>query len=131
MVKNTGRALESASRLGMNGFTLSIDDFGTGFSSLKQLETLPFESLKIDMGFTKAITTSDTALAIVESCLFLSNRLSLTAIVEGVENIQIWQQLRDLNCQLAQGYFIAAPMPIDKLNQWHIEWQQKVTELHP
>ena len=131
MVKNTGRALESASRLGMNGFTLSIDDFGTGFSSLKQLETLPFESLKIDMGFTKAITTSDTALAIVESCLFLSNRLSLTAIVEGVEHIQIWQQLRDLNCQLAQGYFIAAPMPIDKLNQWHIKWQQKVTELHP
>ncbi|MGF1690312.1 EAL domain-containing response regulator [Photobacterium kagoshimensis] len=129
MVKNTGRALESASRLGMNGFTLSIDDFGTGFSSLKQLETLPFESLKIDMGFTKAIATSDTALAIVESCLFLSNRLSLTSIVEGVENIQIWQQLQMLNGQLAQGYFIAAPMPTNKLNQWHIQWQQKVTEL--
>ncbi|MGR5127521.1 EAL domain-containing response regulator [Photobacterium swingsii] len=129
MVKNTGRALESASRLGMNGFTLSIDDFGTGFSSLKQLETLPFESLKVDMGFTKAITTSHTALAIVESCLFLSERLSLTSIVEGVENIQIWQQLQKLNCHLAQGYFIAAPMPADKLNQWHIQWQQKVTEL--
>ncbi|OAN18651.1 histidine kinase [Photobacterium jeanii] len=129
MVKDTGRALEAASRLGLHGFTLSIDDFGTGFSSLKQLETLPFESLKIDMGFVRAIETSNTAFAIVESCLFLCRRLELTAIAEGIETHHQWHTLQTLNCHRAQGYFIAPPMPATKLNQWHKEWQQKVTQL--
>lgn len=128
IIKDTGRALEAASRLSMHGFKLSIDDFGTGFSSLKQLETLPFESIKLDISFIRAVNVSNTASAIIESCLFLSNKLDLVAIAEGVENIQIWQRLLQLDCQLAQGFFIAVPMPINKINQWHIEWQGRLNK---
>ena len=127
--ENTGRALEAASRLGMHGFKLSIDDFGTGYSSLKQLETLPFESLKLDMSFVQALPTSITATAIIESCLLLTRRLHLVSVAEGVEDHNLWLQLQALDCDLAQGYFIAAPMHIDELNSWYQSWQVKIPQL--
>lgn len=124
-LKNTGRALESASRLAMHGFKLSIDDFGTGYSSLTLLDTLPFDSLKIDMSFIKAMQKSKTAAAIVEACLLLSTRLELKSVAEGVETLQLWQKLQSLNCALAQGYYIAAPMPVERLIDWHKSWEIK------
>lgn len=125
-LENTGRALESASRLAMHGFNLSIDDFGTGYSSLALLDTLPFNSLKIDMSFIRPMESNKTASAIVEACLLLSQRLQLKSVAEGVESLALWRHLQQLNCQLAQGYFIAAPMPVEHLKQWHIDWQLKV-----
>ena len=127
--ENTGRALEAASRLGMHGFKLSIDDFGTGYSSLKQLETLPFESLKLDMSFVQALPTSVTATAIIESCLLLTRRLNLTSVAEGVEDHNLWLQLQMLDCDLAQGYFIGAPMHVSELHTWHQNWQIKMPQL--
>ncbi|MCK8043819.1 EAL domain-containing response regulator [Shewanella sp. 1CM18E] len=125
-LENTGRALESASRLAMHGFNLSIDDFGTGYSSLSLLDTLPFDSLKIDMSFIRPMESSKTAAAIVEACLLLSQRLQLESVAEGVETIALWRHLQQLDCNLAQGYFIAAPMSAERLKQWHNDWQLKV-----
>ncbi len=129
-LEDTGRALEAASRLGMHGFKLSIDDFGTGYSSLKQLEILPFESLKLDMSFIQALPTSRTAHAIVESSLLLTQRLGLTSVAEGIENQSLWHQLQQLNCNIAQGYFIAEPMHANMLSTWHNEWKHKVRHLN-
>ncbi|WP_299801894.1 EAL domain-containing protein [uncultured Shewanella sp.] len=125
-LENTGRALESASRLAMHGFKLSIDDFGTGYSSLTLLDTLPFDSLKLDMSFIKAMEHSKTAAAIVEACLLLSSRLELKSVAEGVETQALWQRLQSLGCTLAQGYYIAAPMPVERLSDWHQSWLVKV-----
>ncbi|GIU21434.1 EAL domain-containing protein [Shewanella sp. MBTL60-007] len=129
-LENTGRALESASRLAMHGFNLSIDDFGTGYSSLTLLDTLPFDSLKVDMSFIKAMENSKTAAAIVEACLLLSTRLELKSVAEGVETQALWQRLQLLGCTLAQGYYIAAPMPVERLTDWHKSWLSKVNK-HP
>lgn len=127
-LENTGRALESASRLAMHGFNLSIDDFGTGYSSLSLLDTLPFDTLKIDMSFIRAIETSNTAAAIVEACLLLSRRLKLESVAEGVETLALWHRLQSFGCTLAQGYYIAAPMPVEALVQWHQEWEIKAAK---
>ncbi|MGF1726284.1 EAL domain-containing response regulator [Photobacterium nomapromontoriensis] len=129
-LENTGLGLEAASRLGMYGFKLSIDDFGTGYSSLKQLELLPFESLKLDRGFIQALPDSMTAQAIVEASLLLATRLSLLTIAEGVENRQQWHLLEQMGCQWAQGFYISKPIPVHELALWHANWQQKVTHQH-
>ncbi|MGF1682701.1 EAL domain-containing response regulator [Photobacterium minamisatsumaniensis] len=121
-LENVGRSLEAAARLGMHGFKLSIDDFGTGYSSLKQLDLLPFTSLKIDMSFVQALPTSRTANAIIEASLLLAERLELDTIAEGIEDIALWQSLRKMGCKLAQGYYIARPMPINHLESWHQQW---------
>ncbi|PSU32322.1 EAL domain-containing protein [Photobacterium lutimaris] len=124
-IEHAGPSLEAAARLGMYGFKLSIDDFGTGYSSLKQLDQLPFEALKIDIGFVQALPESVTAGAIVEASLLLAQRLSLSSIAEGIEHPGQWQTLRQMGCQYAQGYFIGRPMPAGQLAQWHREWQEK------
>ncbi|GIU41687.1 transcriptional regulator [Shewanella sairae] len=124
-LENTAKALESASRLSMYGFKLSIDDFGTGYSSLSLLDALPFDSLKIDMSFVREILQSKTAAAIVEACLLLSRRLELNCVAEGVESKELWQQLQSFACPLAQGYYIAAPMPVERLTDWHKNWKLK------
>ncbi|MGS0728927.1 EAL domain-containing protein, partial [Shewanella sp. 0m-11] len=128
-LENTGRALEAASRLAMHGFSLSIDDFGTGYSSLSLLDTLPFDSLKIDMSFIRSMETSNTAAAIVEACLLLSRRLSLESVAEGVETLPLWQRLQSLGCTLAQGYYIAMPMPVEQLHDWHESWKIKANSI--
>ncbi|MBY5948726.1 EAL domain-containing protein [Photobacterium rosenbergii] len=124
-IEHTGPSLEAAARLGMYGFKLSIDDFGTGYSSLKQLEQLPFESLKLDMSFIQALPKSKTAAAILEASLLLANRLSLSTIAEGIECSYQWQALRQMGCHCAQGYFIGRPMPVGQLKQWHHDWNEK------
>lgn len=129
-LENAGQGLVAASRLGMYGFKLSIDDFGTGYSSLKQLELLPFESLKLDKGFIQVLLDSPTAQAIIEASLLLATRLSLCSIAEGVENRQQWQLLERMGCQWAQGFYISKPTPISKLAHWHVKWQEQMARQH-
>lgn len=124
-IEHTGPSLEAAARLGMYGFKLSIDDFGTGYSSLKQLDQLPFESLKLDMGFVQALPGSKSAGAIIEASLLLASRLSLATIAEGIEHHDQWQALHQMGCHYAQGYFIGRPMPYDQLPRWHHRWKDK------
>lgn len=127
--ESAGKALEAAARLGMHGFNLSIDDFGTGYSSLKQLDILPFKSLKLDISFVQAMPTNYTAKVIIETCLSLAQRLNLTAIAEGVEDITLWLKLQKMGCELAQGYFISPPLPFSQIPIWHTQWQQRSQQL--
>lgn len=103
-------ALENLARLRMRGFGLSVDDYGTGFSSLRQLTRVPFTELKIDQGFVAGCATNDALRTIVESSVQMAHRLGIKSVAEGVETQADWDALKAAVCELAQGYFIAKPM---------------------
>ncbi len=103
-------ALENLARLRMHGFGLSIDDYGTGFSSLQQLTRVPFTELKIDQGFVKDCTANPSSRTIVESSVEMARRLGIKSIAEGVESQQQWDLLKASGSDAAQGYFIGKPM---------------------
>jgi EAL domain-containing protein (putative c-di-GMP-specific phosphodiesterase class I) len=103
-------ALENLARLRMRGFGLSVDDYGTGFSSLRQLTRVPFTELKIDQSFVTGCAANSSSRAIVESSVEMARRLDIKSVAEGVETQADWDVLRATGCDVAQGYFIAKPM---------------------
>ena len=103
-------ALENLARLRMRGFGLSIDDYGTGFSSLRQLTRVPFTELKIDQSFVAGCAANPSSRAIVESSVEMARRLDIKSVAEGVETQADWDVLQAAGCDVAQGYFIAKPM---------------------
>lgn len=121
---NPATALDILARLRLKGFKLSIDDFGTGHSSLEQLQQLPFGELKIDLGFVLAAKSDHKSRVIVENSITLGRQLGLSVLAEGVEDEGCWNWLRASGCELAQGYFIAKPMPIDQIVAWSHEWEK-------
>ncbi len=111
-------SLDILTRLRMKGFSLSIDDFGTGYSSMVQLHRVPFTELKIDQSFIFAMKEDAEARAIVESCILLGKKLGMTVVAEGVEDQVTWDLLDEMGCDIAQGFFMAKPMPFHQLNNW-------------
>jgi len=116
-------ALEILARLRLKGIELSIDDFGTGHSSMEQLNALPFTELKIDMGFVRSAQTEAKSRAIVERSIQLGRDLGMKVTAEGVETEWLWHWLRDAGCQLGQGDFISRPVPAEQLAQWRNTWK--------
>ena len=110
MANHLGRALENLSRLRMRGFGLSVDDYGTGYSSLQQLTRIAFTELKIDQAFVRNAARHRTSRAMLESSLEMAGKLRIQAVAEGVETANDWELLRELGCDLAQGFFLARPM---------------------
>jgi EAL domain-containing protein (putative c-di-GMP-specific phosphodiesterase class I)/ActR/RegA family two-component response regulator len=106
-------ALENLARLRMWGFGLSVDDFGTGFSSLRQLTRVPFTEIKIDQEFVQGCATNSSSRTIVESSVEMARRLGITSVAEGVERQEDWDVLKAAGCDLAQGFFIAKPLERD------------------
>jgi EAL domain-containing protein (putative c-di-GMP-specific phosphodiesterase class I) len=102
----------------MRGFGLSIDDFGTGFSSLERLTHVPFTELKLDRGFITGLQPDSSRWAIVESTIALASKLRLVTIAEGVETRTEWNNLAALGCELVQGYHFAKPMSIGDFHTW-------------
>jgi len=111
-------SLDVLNRLRMKDFQLSIDDFGTGYSSLQQLYQAPFNELKIDRAFTAKMLINNEAMIIVKICIMLGKMLNMKTLAEGVEDEHILSELKRLDCDLAQGYFIAKPMSFEHLLQW-------------
>ncbi|MDZ7750654.1 MAG: EAL domain-containing protein [Gammaproteobacteria bacterium] len=101
---------------------LSIDDFGTGHSSLVQLRDIPFSELKVDRGFVHGASRSASLRVILEASLDMACRLGLRTVAEGVEDREDWDLLRTMDCDLAQGYFIARPMPALDVPIWIESW---------
>ncbi len=108
-------SLDILTRLRLKGLRLSIDDFGTGYSSLSQLHRIPFTELKIDRSFVMNMVEDEQARAIVKTCIMLGHELDMQVVAEGVETKEHLEILRDLDCDIAQGYFISRPIPSDKL----------------
>ena len=117
------RALQVAQDVRATGVTLSVDDFGTGYSSLAYLKDLPVQELKIDKSFVLDLDGRKRGLHIVESILTLGHGLGLKIVAEGVENNEIYSILRDIGCDLAQGFGIGRPMPAHQLRDWMQSWE--------
>lgn len=117
--------LETLVRLRMQRFGLSIDDFGTGHSSLAQLRDVPFTELKIDRGFVHGARHNQIIRPMLEGSIGIAKRLGMQAVAEGVETEEDWQLLREIGCDLAQGWFIGRPMTQDKLHPWLDHWESR------
>ena len=115
--------LDILTRLRLKGFALSIDDFGTGHSSLTMLHQMPFTELKIDLNFVRTAETDATARVIVEKSIALGRGLGLKVLAEGVENEALWHWLRNAGCDTAQGYYISRPLPSNELLAWSHGWR--------
>lgn len=108
-------ALENLARLRMHGFGLSIDDYGTGYSSMQQITHIAFSELKIDQTFVKNFAENEPLRIMVQSSIDLAHKLRIKCIAEGVETERDWNALKSMGCDLAQGYFIAKPMSLTNL----------------
>jgi EAL domain-containing protein (putative c-di-GMP-specific phosphodiesterase class I) len=115
--------LEVLARLRLRRFQLSVDDFGTGYSSLVQLRDIPFDELKIDRSFVHGAGDDPTKRAICSASVGLARQMGLDVVAEGVEDGADWRFLQAIGCDLAQGYFIARPMPADAVQAWAAHWQ--------
>ena len=113
-----GHSLENLSRLRMKGFGLSIDDYGTGYSSLQQLARIAFTEIKLDQSFIRSAATQQAARIILESSIDMAKKLGIVTVAEGIETEQDWDLLRELGCDLAQGYLIAKPLESGEFLAW-------------
>jgi EAL domain-containing protein (putative c-di-GMP-specific phosphodiesterase class I) len=111
-------SLDLMTRFRVKGFQLSIDDFGTGFSSMVQLVRLPFSEIKVDKSFVINAQSSRESRAVVKSIIDLGHSLGLQVTAEGVENRETLEYLSSLDCDFAQGYFIARPMSGENVSDW-------------
>jgi EAL domain-containing protein (putative c-di-GMP-specific phosphodiesterase class I) len=100
------------------GVRLSVDDYGTGYSSLAYLQELAVDELKLDKSFVMRMTEDAGAAAIVRTTVDLAHSLGLTMVAEGVENEAALAELARLGCDLAQGYHISKPLPAERLTGW-------------
>lgn len=117
-----GHSLDILTRLRMKGFGLSIDDFGTGVSSLQRLRNVPFTELKIDLSFVQKMGSERDSRAIVESIIELGHKIGMIVVAEGVETQLQWDLLAGMGCDVAQGYFMGRPMPSADFANWVETW---------
>jgi len=116
-MENPQRALHTLGRLRALGIRLSIDDFGTGFSSLAYLRKLRVHEIKIDRTFIAAMEESDD-MVIVRSTIELAHNLGLNVVAEGIEDEKSLARLRAMDCDEAQGFLMSRPLPEDRLLEW-------------
>lgn len=118
MVDQTAQVMEVFQRLRNAGLTLSIDDFGTGFSGMTYLKTLPVQEVKIDQIFIRNLANSPADQEIAEATIQLAHRLKMEVIAEGVEDMAARDLLKAMNCDKAQGFYYAKPMPFHEFLAW-------------
>lgn len=112
IMTDVAHALENLARLCMHGFMLSIDDYGTGYSTMQQLTRIAFSELKIDQSFVKDFTDNEALRIVVESSIEMAHKLNVKSVAEGVETHHDLLMLKSVGCDTAQGYFIARPMSL-------------------
>ncbi len=118
MMTDSKRAMNTIKQLHQIGVTFSIDDFGTGFSSLSYLKQLPSQSIKIDRSFVRDMLTDDNDAVIVRSTIDLAHNMGKTVIAEGVESQEVLDILEILGCDFIQGYYVCSPLPDNQVEQW-------------
>jgi diguanylate cyclase (GGDEF)-like protein/PAS domain S-box-containing protein len=125
------RAAEVLRRLAAQGITLSIDDFGAGYTSIRQLKDLPISELKVDRSFVTELDSDSSNAVIVRSVIELGHNLGLSIVAEGVETVASLDRLSSYGCDVAQGYFISRPMSADAFEQWRDAWPGLPAEPDP
>lgn len=125
LATNPNHVLNVLTRLRLKGFQLSIDDFGTGHSSLARLRRIPFRELKIDKIFIDACDTDRDSRLIVSNTMNLAHGLGLKVVAEGVETQAQLAVLEELNCDHVQGYHFSKPLPSADFEKWYEDWLAK------
>ena len=123
------RAIAALQRWSELGASISIDDYGTGQSTLGYLQSLPASELKIDMSFVQAMEADPRNAILVESTIAMGHRLGLKVVAEGVEHESQLERLRAMGCDTAQGWHIGKPMPADALLARLLDGEEKTTTL--
>jgi EAL domain-containing protein (putative c-di-GMP-specific phosphodiesterase class I) len=121
LAQDPGRAVATLRELADLGVSSSLDDFGTGYSSLLLLERLPVAEIKIDRSFVRRLDEQDGDPAMVRSIVGFAHGLGLSVVAEGVETSAAWKLLREMGCDVAQGYRVARPMATAPATQWLVE----------
>ena len=104
--------IDTLGRLRDLGVELMVDDYGTGYSSLRYLQQMPVSSIKIDQSFVRRIVDDPESAAIVRSTVELCHALHMRAIAEGVEEVAVWRALSAIGCDAVQGYYVGRPLPV-------------------
>lgn len=123
LMKDPLTPLEILTRLRLKRIGLSIDDFGTGHSSLAQLRDIPFNELKIDRGFVHGTSRDASLRAIFEASLGMARQLGMKVVAEGVEDRADWDFIQGTGCDFAQGWFVSRAMPAEQIADWVAEWE--------
>jgi EAL domain-containing protein (putative c-di-GMP-specific phosphodiesterase class I) len=123
------KLMDTLTRFRIKGIGLAIDDFGTGYSSLLQLRQLPFTELKIDRCFVVDLPAAHDSRLIVRTIAELAHGLGLVATAEGVETVEQLRSVRELGCDVVQGFLIAPPLEPDQLIAWNEDFKRRWPEL--
>ncbi|MDO8703367.1 MAG: EAL domain-containing protein [Sulfuricaulis sp.] len=118
IMSEPARATACITKLDAIGVAVSIDDFGTGYSSLANLKGMLVAKIKIDRSFVRDMAINHNDAVIVRSTVDLGHNLGLKVVAEGVEDQAVWQKLKEVGCDSAQGYHMGRPMPPEKLLEW-------------
>ena len=118
------KMMDTLTRFRIKGIGLAIDDFGTGYSSLMQLRQLPFTEVKIDQAFVADVDRSRDCRLIIQSITDLAHGLGLSATAEGVETLQQLRLVRELGCDVVQGYLISPPLEPQALKPWKAKFRR-------
>ena len=119
------KLMDTLTRFRIKGIGLALDDFGTGYSSMMQLRQLPFTELKIDRFFIQDMATSNDSLLIVKATIELAHGLGMTATAEGIETEEQMRMLRELGCDVGQGYWIGHPIEAEALRSWQKQFAKR------
>jgi len=118
IMTDPARTTDVLSRVRGLGVKASVDDFGTGYSSMAYLKNLPVDELKVDRSFVGDMTRNESNTVLVQSAIDLGHNLGLTVVAEGVEDARTLDAVERLGCDVAQGFYFAAPMTADQLAEW-------------
>ncbi|WP_295990917.1 EAL domain-containing response regulator [Rugamonas sp.] len=129
VMHHLSRSMANMGRLRLMGFGLAMDDFGIGYSSMQQFARCPFTELKIDRAFVHGAARWPNRHVVLKSALELGQRLAVDTVAEGVETADDWHLLRQLGCDMAQGYLLAKPMPAEQLTGWIVHDRRRLRAL--
>ena len=123
-MRDVTRTMDVLLRMRIRNIGVSIDDFGTGHSSLRELQRMPFSEMKIDKSFVIDMANNKDCAVIVNSIVDLGHNLGLKIIAEGIEDVHVWRMLAERNCDFGQGFYMAKPMPAVEFNRWLTSWRE-------
>jgi EAL domain-containing protein (putative c-di-GMP-specific phosphodiesterase class I) len=124
-MRDVTRTMDVLLRMRIRNIGVSIDDFGTGHSSLRELQRMPFSEMKIDKSFVLDMVNNKDCAVIVNSIIDLGHNLGLKVIAEGVEDLRTWRVLAEKGCDYAQGYFMSKALPPGDVVAWLKSWREK------
>ena len=129
LMADPARGFAILNSLAAMGLTLSVDDLGTGYSSLSHLRRMPVQEVKVDRSFVMGMATDEDDTAIVQAIVELGHRLGKRVVAEGVEDLVTYTRLREMGCDVAQGYWLSRPMTAEAATAWLVARAPAVIDL--